>query len=139
MSQQHITILFQDGGDKDRDIEKKRSRTRSKSREGSDIGDSKRRKLDASPYAEGNKSYNICCEFILDIEASSLTLFQTNKPWFLCACSTSLLKTLWKMEKLIVTSNFSFSHSFFYPFRELSAIFIKFKFVVCKLFQFGSI
>ena len=34
-----------------------------------------------------------------------------NKPWVLCVCSTSLLKTLWEKEKLVVTSNFSFSHS----------------------------
>ena len=58
-----------------------------------------------------------------------------NKPWFLRVCSTSLLKTLWEKEKLLVTSNFSFSHSVFYPFGELSVIFIKFKIVVCKLFS----
>ena len=46
----------------------------------------------------------------------------------------SLLKTLWEKEKLLVMSNFSFSHSVFYLFRELSAIFIKFKIVVCNLF-----
>ena len=40
-----------------------------------------------------------------------------NKPWFLHVCSTSLLKTLWEKEKLLVTSDFSSSHSFFYPFR----------------------
>ena len=62
-----------------------------------------------------------------------------NKPWFLCVCSTSLLKTPREKEKLLVTSNFSFSHSVFYPFSELSAIFIKFKIVVCKLFQFRSL
>ena len=39
-----------------------------------------------------------------------------NKPWFLRVCCTSLLKTLWEKEKLLVTSNFSFSHSVFYPF-----------------------
>ena len=38
-----------------------------------------------------------------------------NKPWFLRVCSTSLLKTLWEKEKLLVTSNFSFSHSVFLP------------------------
>ena len=59
-----------------------------------------------------------------------------NKPWFLCVCSTSLLKTLWEKEKLLVTSNFSFFHNVFYPFEELSAIFMKFKIVVCKLFQY---
>ena len=37
-----------------------------------------------------------------------------NKPWFLRVCSTSLLKTLREKEKLM--SNFSFSHSVFYPF-----------------------
>ena len=62
-----------------------------------------------------------------------------NKPWFLRVCRTSLLKTLREKEKLLVTSNFSFSHSVFCPFGGLSAIFIKFKKVVCKLFQFGRV
>ena len=31
-----------------------------------------------------------------------------NKPWFLRVCSTSLLKTQWEKEKLLVMSNFSF-------------------------------
>ena len=35
-----------------------------------------------------------------------------NKPWFLLVCSTSLLKTLWEKEKLLVLSNFSFSTVF---------------------------
>ena len=48
-----------------------------------------------------------------------------NKP----CCSTSLLKTLWEKEKLLVTSNFSSSHSVFYQF----------EIVVCKLFQLGSV
>ena len=55
-----------------------------------------------------------------------------NKPWFLRVCSKGLFKTLWEKEKLLVTSNFSFSHSVFNPFGELPAIFIKFKIVVCK-------
>ena len=62
-----------------------------------------------------------------------------NKPWFLRVCSISLLKILWEKEKLLVTSNFSFSHSVFYPFGKLSAILIKVKIVVCKLFQFGRV
>ena len=32
-------------------------------------------------------------------------------------------------------SNFSFSHSVFYPSGEVSGIFIKFEIVVCKLFS----
>ena len=47
-----------------------------------------------------------------------------NKPWFLRVCSTSLLKTLREKEKLLVTSNFSFSKSVFYHFGELSFTFI---------------
>ena len=58
-----------------------------------------------------------------------------NKPWFLRVCRTSLLKTLWEIEILLIRRNFSFSHSVCYPFWELSAIFVKFEIVVCKLFQ----
>ena len=62
-----------------------------------------------------------------------------DKPWFSCVCSTSILKTRWEKEKLLVIINFSFSHTVFYPFGELPAIFIKFKIVICKLFQFGRV
>ena len=62
-----------------------------------------------------------------------------NKPWLLRVCSTSLLKTLREKKKLLVTSNFFFSHIVFYPFVEISAIFIKLEIVVCKLFQFGPV
>ena len=54
-----------------------------------------------------------------------------NKPWFSRVCSASLIKTLWEKKKLLITSNFSFSQSVFYWFGELSAIFLKFKSVVC--------
>ena len=62
-----------------------------------------------------------------------------NKPWFLRVSITSLLKTLWEKENLLVMRNFSFSLSVFYPFGELSAILIKIEIVVCKLFQFGRV
>ena len=58
-----------------------------------------------------------------------------NKPLILRVCSTNLLKALWEKEKLLVTSNFSLSHSFFYHIGELSSIFIKFKTVVCRIFS----
>ena len=61
------------------------------------------------------------------------------KPWFLCVCSTNPLKTLQEKEKLLVTSNFSFSHSVFYLFGELFAISNELEIVVCKLFQFGRV
>ena len=54
-----------------------------------------------------------------------------NKPWFLRVCSTSLLKPLWEKEKMLITSNFSFSHSVCYPFGKLTAIFIRFEIFVC--------
>ena len=56
------------------------------------------------------------------------------RPW-----ETSLLETLWEKEKLLVTSNFSFTLIVFYQFWELSAIYIIFKIVVCRLFQFGPV
>ena len=75
--------------------------------------------------------------FILSL-ANAFNSFP-NKPWFLRVCSTSLLKTLREKEKLLIRSNFSFSLSVFYPFGQLSAIFIKFKIVVCKFFQIGRV
>ena len=50
-----------------------------------------------------------------------------NKSWFIRVCSTSLLKTLWEKEKLLVTSNFPFSHHVFYPFEDFTSIFFKFE------------
>ena len=61
------------------------------------------------------------------------------QPCVLRFCSTSPLKTLWETEKLLVTSNFFFSHSVFYPLGELYAVFFNFEIVVCKLFQFGRV
>ena len=60
-----------------------------------------------------------------------LSLSQTS-PGFYVSAVNVFCKTLWEKEKLLVMSNFSFSHSFFYP-----AMLSKFQIVVCKLFQFG--
>ena len=43
---------------------------------------------------------------------TQVILASSNDPWFLHVCSTNSLKTLWEKEKLIVTSNFSFSQYF---------------------------
>ena len=110
--------------------------------------------------------FHICCLWdkgrFFDIKVKVICQGQTSRSWFskmawdgwerghlcftnisclslLCACSTSLLKTLWEKGVLPITSNFSFSHNVFYLFEELSGIFIKFEIVVCKLFQFGSL
>ena len=68
----------------------------------------------------------------------SLTISQTSPDFYVSAVKV-FSKTLWEKKKLLVTSNFSFSHSVCYPFGELSAIFIKFEIAVCKLFQFGRV
>ena len=67
----------------------------------------------------------------------SVTLCHTS-PGFYCL-QYRPLKTLWVKEKLLVTSNFFLTHSVFCRFRELSAIFVKFEIVVCKVFQFGRV
>ena len=46
-----------------------------------------------------------------------------NKPRFLLVCSTSLLKTLWGKEKLLVKSNFFFFSAVFFTFMENFLIF----------------
>ena len=78
----------------------------------------------------GNKHYSPLIVFskgFLDLNP-----FPKN-TWFLCVCSTSLLKTLREKGKLLLTSNFSFSHSVFYLSGELPAVFIKLEIVVCEL------
>ena len=57
------------------------------------------------------------------------------KPLFLCVCNMSF-KTLKEKEKLLETSDFSFSHSVFYPFVDFLSIFINFKIIMCKLFWY---
>ena len=86
----------------------------------------------------GNEEADKAAKDALSLEVSPFNPIP-NKHWFLRVCSTSLLKTLWEKEKLLVTSNFSFSRSLFYPFGELFAIFIQFEIVLCKLFQFGRV
>ena len=58
---------------------------------------------------------------------------------FTCLQYKSFENTVGEKEKLLIMSNFSFSHNVFCPFGELSTIFIKFEIVVWKLFQFGSV
>ena len=67
-----------------------------------------------------NQRSSKVCSISFDFSSPCLTI-QTfkpfpNEPWFLHVCITNLLKTLWVKEKLLITSNFSFSHSVFNPF-----------------------
>ena len=63
-----------------------------------------------------------------------------NKPWFLRVCSYE--NTVGKGEIARYEHSVeepSGEHSVFYPFGEPSAVFIKFKIVVCQLFQFTRV
>ena len=62
-----------------------------------------------------------------------LTLSQTSPGFYVSAYKP--LKTLWEKEKLLVTSNFSFSHNVYYPLGEHSAIFIRLEIVICKVWK----
>ena len=74
----------------------------------------------------------------LFLRPTFLTVSQTSPGFYLSAVQV-FFETLWEKEKLLVMSNFSSSHSVFYPFGELSVIFIKFETVVWKIFQFGRV
>ena len=50
-----------------------------------------------------------------------------------------LLKTMWKKEKMLVTSIFSFSHNVFYPIKDRNHYLSFIYSVICKCFQFGHI
>ena len=75
---------------------------------------------------------------VCENSTARLTLSQTSPSFYMSAVQ-AFWKTLWEKEKLLVTSNFSISHSVFYLLGEYSAIFIKFEIVVCKLFLFGRV
>ena len=60
-----------------------------------------------------------------------LTLCQTSTGFYMS--SVQVFWKHWEKEKLLVTSNFSFSDSVFYLFGELSAFFIKFEIVSFSL------
>ena len=86
-----------------------------------------------------------CCLQILSVRNSlkfviseRVNLSQTS-PGFYVSAVYVFRKQCWKKEKLLIMSNFSFSHSVFYPFGELSIVFIKFEIIVCNFFQLGRV
>ena len=62
--------------------------------------------------------YEIICEYLSHLSNQTLTLSQTSHGFNVSAVQVlnCLLKTLQEKEKLLVVSNFSFSHSVFYLF-----------------------
>ena len=76
-------------------------------------------------------------EFSLGKTLQNLSLnLLPNKPWFLVS-AVQVFRKHWEKEKLLITCNFSFSHSVFHSFGDPSAISIRKGIVVCKLFLFG--
>ena len=92
-------------------------------------------------YCIGLLFFKLSVSFIVSLEKCHRSAFNAliNFLQPMIQRLSLLLKTMWEKEKLLVKSNFSFSHSVFFQFGVLSAIFIKFKIVVCKLFQFGKV
>ena len=92
-------------------------------------------------YSNWNWSISLtakCFCLLSCIQCSTLTLSQTS-PGFYVSAVHVFWKHYGKRKKLLITSNFSFFPSVFYPFEEFSAIFNKFEIVVCKLFQFETV
>ena len=71
------------------------------------------------------------------IQDNRLNHFQTSTGFHVSAIE--VFRKHWENEKLLITSNFSFSHCVFYQFGELSVIFVKFEIVVCKLSVWKSV
>ena len=89
--------------------------------------------LESPVSTDVRKPGNTCLdELTALIWLNFLTLSQTSPGFYVSA-----VQVFWKHweNELLTTSNFSFSHSVFYPFGELPAIFIKNVIVICKLFH----
>ena len=71
-------------------------------------------RFNVSPAKALNSDKSFGKELTLSESDIILFVFNSfpNKPWILLVSHTSLLKTLWKKEKLLITSNFSFSTLF---------------------------
>ena len=68
----------------------------------------------------------------------SLTLSQTSPGFYVSA--VEVFENTVGIGKIACNEQFLlFPRSVFFLFREISAIFIKFEIVVCKLFQFGRV
>ena len=96
-----------------------------------------KKKIKQPFYLRSMKLRNVCKGFC----APFAVLYNpfTNRPSFLRVCSTRLLKTRWEKEKLLITSDFSFSPRHFLPFFEnFSAFSPNLKLSSVKSFDFGE-
>ena len=79
----------------------------------------------------------ITCYCVIPHRETLQTHYWTSPGFYVSIQYKSFENTVVKA-KLLLTSNFSFSHCVFCLFQEFSFIFVKFK-IVCKLFQFGRV
>ena len=74
--------------------------------------------------------YNLTYEWVYRSYISSLP----HNPNFWQPWETSLSKILWEKEKMLVTSNSSFSHNVFYPIKDRNHHFSNMYFIVFECF-----
>ena len=73
------------------------------------------------------------------LQPNQLTHYHTMPHFDTLKIYSCKKKTLREKEKLLVTSNFSFSHDVFYPLWHLFFILNALQNVVCNLLQFGPV
>ena len=91
--------------------------------------------------SQGRQKVSLCVNGLTaptgqTVKATILTLFPKQTLVFTCLQQKSFENTVGKGE-IARKEQFLLSHSVFYPSGELSATFIKFEIVICKLLQFG--
>ena len=69
---------------------------------------------------------------------ASPVVTKKEKMMVTCLQNKSYVNTVGK-QKIVHNKQFPLFQSVFYPFEMLSAFFIKFEIVICKLFQFGRV
>ena len=88
------------------------------------------------------KGLPVCTCFISLIRDSHTILRNRelwSNLWLYRQVGTSLLKTLWEKEKMLVTSIFPFSHNIFFPIKDKSKHLCYIYICVCKLMLWEKI
>ena len=86
--------------------------------------------------------YSANIECYEDVKSIVVTFYVNpfqNKPWFLLVCSKRLLKNTVGKGEIAHNEQFLLFSQCFLPVEELSAVFIRFEIVVCKLSHFGRV
>ena len=84
----------------------------------------------------GSTLSNICNTTQLD--SATKCHYALKNFWENPAAVQVFWKTLWKMEKVLVTSKFFIFHSIFYPFGQLFTISLNLELLPANFFSFGE-